>query len=105
MNRDRWLRAEISQLCKEEDGKWIDIRLQSLLIQEVPAPVATRATKASRGTYIFASCLFLFGSLESRSGHPPPSRGRQSCSLRILGPLYSRGSETDKPTSSDRNFT
>lgn len=38
------LRAEISQLCKE-DGKWIDTRLQLLLIQEVPALVATRATK------------------------------------------------------------
>lgn len=38
------LRAEISQLCKE-DGKWIDIRLQLLVIREVPALVATRATK------------------------------------------------------------
>ncbi len=60
MNRDRWLRAEISQLCKEEDGKWIDIRLQSLLIQEVPALVATRATKQAEAlTFLQVVCFCL----------------------------------------------
>lgn len=60
MNCDRWLRAEISQLCKEEDGKWIDIRFQSLLIQEVPAPVATRATKQAEAlTFLQVVCFCL----------------------------------------------
>lgn len=44
VNHGRWLRAEISELCEEGNGKWTDIRLWLLLIQEGPVLVATRAT-------------------------------------------------------------
>jgi len=48
----QWLQAKISELCKEENGKWIDFRL-SLLIQEGPLMVATRSTSNRAETLTF----------------------------------------------------